>query len=600
MGTQATQMYKRSVSGSIGAGMGSIFNASGRKYFILEHKTGSEYHKAGETQEIIVDEIEIGRDAKCAVRFDDSFKTVSRRHAAIVRDGDGWKLVQLSQTNSTLLNGQPIKQEWYLQSGDEIQLSVNGPKLGFIIPTGNKSTVGSIGLSRRLSLFRQQALRPFKTALWILGCLLLVAIGAGVGYGVYVNNLLKVQLSDKEITEQELNRLKQELKERNEKDTELINTIKGANFKIDSLQKSLDNIGENVVAIPVFANSQQSANDKVKTNNNNEQNYEGTPLVDDNETEEIDESINGEVVSTKSDKDLAEATQSEAEMQTESEVKSDSEAESNSEAKTATEAIEQTQSPEKTRKAANEIVVETLKVEDNIEQIKSNVYLVIIRKIECIYEGEIITKENIGFGTGYLLNDGRFITARHVVEPWAYLKNEEDPMLFFNIRANNGGKVVCYLDAYSPTGKIISFTSEQAVINRNSDNLDMFNKNVFSVADDSQDWAYYQTEMKDGLSFNNNLSETLPERAKLTVYGYPLGYGAKSTRQLSPIYSEAIVASNGIQNGYILTTAATFEHGNSGGPVFANSKSGDLIIVGLVSGGAGRSTGLVIPISSVK
>lgn len=87
---------------------------------------------------------------------------VSRRHAAIVRDGENWKLVQLSQTNKTFLNGHPVTTEWYLQNGDEIQLSVNDPKLGFIIPQGAKAKTGSIALSRRLSLFRQQALRPYK------------------------------------------------------------------------------------------------------------------------------------------------------------------------------------------------------------------------------------------------------------------------------------------------------------------------------------------------------------------------------------------------------------------------------------------------------
>ena len=55
--------YKRTVAGSVGAGMGAIFNGSGRTYYILEHKTSSKYHSAGESQKIIIDQIEIGRDA---------------------------------------------------------------------------------------------------------------------------------------------------------------------------------------------------------------------------------------------------------------------------------------------------------------------------------------------------------------------------------------------------------------------------------------------------------------------------------------------------------------------------------------------------------
>ncbi len=180
---QPTQVYKRTLKGSIGAGMQSVLG-SGKRYYILEHKVTSKYHKAGESQEIIVDQIELGRSSKCQVRFDETFSTVSRRHAAIVKDGDNWKLVQLSATNPTFLNGQKVANEWYLQNGDEIQLSTNGPKLGFIVPTGKNATVGSIGLTRRLSLFRDQALRPYKTAIAALACLLLVCVAAG-GYVIF-------------------------------------------------------------------------------------------------------------------------------------------------------------------------------------------------------------------------------------------------------------------------------------------------------------------------------------------------------------------------------------------------------------------------------
>ena len=118
--------------------------ASGRTYFILEHKTSSKYHQAGESQKIIVDQVELGRDASCQVRFDESFETVSRKHAAIVRDGENWKLIHLSHSNPTLVNGHPINGSYYLQTGDEIQLSVGGPRLGFIVPQGRQALTSSI------------------------------------------------------------------------------------------------------------------------------------------------------------------------------------------------------------------------------------------------------------------------------------------------------------------------------------------------------------------------------------------------------------------------------------------------------------------------
>jgi len=182
-----TQRYKRTLAGSVGSGVKSIFGGSKKQYYILEHRIGSKYHQAGEQQEIIVDQAEIGRDAKCQVRFDEYFETVSRRHAAIVRKGNHWKLVPLSQVNPVLLNGQKVQKEWFLQHGDEIQCAINGPKLGFMIPSGKKKTAGSISLSRRLKLFGKQVLRPHRRTIAILLCIILLAIAGGVGYLIFSN-----------------------------------------------------------------------------------------------------------------------------------------------------------------------------------------------------------------------------------------------------------------------------------------------------------------------------------------------------------------------------------------------------------------------------
>ncbi len=190
--------YKRTVAGSIGAGMGALLNASGRTYYILEHKTSSKYHQAGESQKIIVDQIELGRDSSCQVRFDESFETVSRRHAAIVRDGENWKLIPLSTTNATLVNGQVITSEWHLKSGDEIRLSSRGPVLGFIIPQGERSLVKSIGLTERMNLFRHQALRPYKTAIWILAVILVLAVAGLVTWNILQGQKFEQELNDKQ------------------------------------------------------------------------------------------------------------------------------------------------------------------------------------------------------------------------------------------------------------------------------------------------------------------------------------------------------------------------------------------------------------------
>lgn len=213
--------YKRTVAGSVGAGVGAIFNGSGRSYYILEHKTSSKYHTAGESQKIIIDQIELGRDASCQVRFDESFETVSRKHAAIVRDGNNWQLIHLSSSNPTLVNGRPIQGSYYLQSGDEIQLSVGGPRLGFIQPQGKQGLTSSIKLTERMNLFRQQALRPYRRAIWALSALLIAAI-IGLGgwnYKLSLDNqalrqemaLYQAQVDSLGLKKAELDNLEQQL-----------------------------------------------------------------------------------------------------------------------------------------------------------------------------------------------------------------------------------------------------------------------------------------------------------------------------------------------------------------------------------------------------
>ncbi len=214
MEEKKTVQYKRTLRGSVGAGMSALMGGSGRRYYILEHRDASKYHKAGESQKIIIDQIELGRGHDCQVRFDETFETVSRRHAAIIRDGDRWKLVQLSTTNTTFLNGRAIDTEWYLQNGDEIQLAVGGPRLGFIVPEGNQSLVKSIKMTERLELFRKQALAPYKRAIVALSILLVLAIA-----GLTTWNVLQKKNFDQQIAEAR----------------ETLTKIKGKNAELDSL-----------------------------------------------------------------------------------------------------------------------------------------------------------------------------------------------------------------------------------------------------------------------------------------------------------------------------------------------------------------------------
>lgn len=502
--SQPTQRYKRTLKGSIGSGMQSLMGSE-RRFYILEHKVSSKYHKAGENQQIIVDQIEIGRDSTCQVRFDESFATVSRKHAAIVRDGDNWKLVQLSQTNSTFLNGQRIQKEWYLQNGDEIQLSVNGPKMGFITLAGKKGTVGSLGLTRRLTLFRQQALRPYKYAIATLSCLLVLSIG-GLGTWSY----LKSEQYEGLIADAQ-QRL-ESLKSKNSELEKLIADAATEQARLDSLLK--------IKQRPIHK----------------------TVIV-------------------------------------------------------------------KNSEGGNTTISELQQYEADIFQIMTGLFVE--------YQGKQIPLETadgglLGWsGTGYLLSDGRFVTAKHCVEGWKFnspeelstqmasLKDDTYKSLFLaGLTKSDGVKLGAIIIARSPS-KELKFTSSQFTMDHSDekyvkigDNLSITMGSLISGGD----WAYAHTNQRGSISGDASLSANLPAGARLEVLGYPRGNKASGG---SCLYGSCQTAERGLHNGLITISARNYEPGNSGGPVFYYH-NGVYKAIGIVSMYTGDTRGGLIPIANLR
>jgi len=398
--------YKRTVAGSVGAGMGAIFNGSGRTYYMLEHKTSSKYHQAGETQKIIIDQVELGRDASCQVRFDESFETVSRKHAAIERDGDNWKLVHLSASNPTLVNGRPIQGSYYLQSGDEIQLSVNGPRLGFIVPQGKQALTSSIKLTERMNLFRQQALAPYKKALWALATLLVLVI-AGFGYWNYSlsqdNKSLKAematyqaQMDSLSIEKSRLDSLEQQIQEKLASDPDN-----------EELKTQLTEVQEQKTRV-VYAYNTASSNYSSAKKKAADYGFD-----DDDEVEETTTT-------------------------------------------TTTTTTEETTS----NQTASEETVTTAAADGASEDIASyynDIYTMKVKRISLERDGNSydpgIAASSLVVGTGFVMN-GKFVTARSNIQPWVYR----------NVYANDdwrrelaeyvaaGFKVIIDFEAYSTRG----------------------------------------------------------------------------------------------------------------------------------------------------
>ena len=66
----------------------------------------------------------------CQVRFEKDLTTISRRHARIERQGNRFRIIDVS-TNGTYVNGKRIA-DVYLRDGDVITFSENGPKASFL------------------------------------------------------------------------------------------------------------------------------------------------------------------------------------------------------------------------------------------------------------------------------------------------------------------------------------------------------------------------------------------------------------------------------------------------------------------------------------
>lgn len=571
--------YKRTVAGSVGAGLGAIFNASGRTYYILEHKTNSKYHQAGESQKIIVDQVEMGRDSSCQVRFDESFETVSRKHAAIVRDGSNWKLVPLSSTNATLVNGQPITGERVLNSGDEIRLSSQGPVLGFILPQGAQSLVKSIGLTERMNLFRKQALRPYKTAIWCLFAVLIIAVGALVAWNLYQAKNYEQKLADMQF-EQEL----------------IADEMMAKDAEISALKGKINN---------AEARARMTAEEVRKANETLEK-YEAEKA------------------------DLAKKQQAiEASI-----VELNKKAEAPQPAKAAEKAASKA-----AEKAAPAAKAEPAAKPADIKDCYNSVYYVKMDDVS-VYDKD--NKELVKFttdylvgGTGFLLDNGRFVTARRVVEPWFYYSASTSlgkdrrgvSWTFADIQAaqsKDGFKVVANYTAYAPNGMNFKFKNTDIRGDKAFESTDTYytietyklNNTLYRLFRTQEiklkrynkatraDWVSMakadQLQSGNGLAFDAAYSLSPVSGTEVTILGYPLGAGMKNSESVNPDKRINNINVTGLNDqGVIELSSRRYTEGNDGAPVLMN-KDGKWVVIGILSHTDSADRDVVVPISYTK
>lgn len=576
--------YKRTVAGSVGAGLGAIFNASGRTYYILEHKTNSKFHYAGESQKIIVDQIELGRDVSCQVRFDEAFETVSRKHAAIVREGDKCKLIPLSSTNATFVNGMPIQAETILNSGDEIRLSSQGPVMGFIQPQGQQSLVKSIGLTERMGLFRQQALRPYKTALWVLFVVMILAVGGLVALNLYQAKNYETKLADMQYEQ-----------------AVIADEMAAKEAEIDALVNKLNSAEARAKMTAAEVREANKAIQQYQT--------EKEQLV--KKQSEIEASI--QQLNKKVEEPVKPAAPKSEPVETKA-------------AETSAASSAAPAAPA-SRPAPN----------SDIKECYNSIYYI---KMDDLSIFDKDNKEVVKFttdyligGTGFLLENGRFITARRVVEPWLYYN--QDKVLgkdkrgiqwtFWDVQAAEslGCKIIANFTAYAPNGKNFKFKNTDLRGDKNFASNDtyyaiekyrinralyvLYRTQVVNIKKFDKttkaDWmsmAKADQLSGNGLPYDNAASLSPVGNTEVTIIGFPLGTGMSNSESIKPNERLNNINVSGLNDvGVIELSSRRYQEGNDGAPVFVN-KNGKWTVIGILSHTDSADRDVVVPISYTK
>jgi len=545
--------------------------------------------KRGEHETIFMPHIVLGRSSRCHVRYGDQFGTVSREHASITVDGSNFVINHNPvASNPTYVNGRAIGASHFLQNGDEIQLSSNGPKMRFNTSALKTSTIG---------LTMSQAVKPYKTALWIMGLLLLGSL-AFSGWNMY-----SFAKAEKEYQNQII--------AVNEK-------VEKGEITIAEAQKQIEDLinkPSNTRIINHYIKQDLDKDGIVDSNDKCPDEYgpircDGCPSCDTPVPAPGDDRDGDGVLNANDD------------------------------------------CPDKSGPASNkgcplqEPPSNSCKdlTEKEISKILPNndVVVIIGKRIEVKYMGktdEIGVKEFYAFksptqledrsgltiGTGFLTENGRLLTCRHVVQPWRYYKTSGEKSDFWkqlNIIEANGGEVVMHFDVLTSEGsQFMAFTSKGADMSDATDKIDIGGKKKVKIeifgkdskidipnledktkvpTDRFSDWANIAAEKDGTIQLLKDKSTKIEQGEKLYVLGFSHGLSLQDVnRRAEASLATTMVANSATINGEIVTSGANYGPGNSGGPAFI-CVNGSFYCVGIVSAIVGGSNSIIVPVGRVR
>jgi len=186
----------------------------------------------------------IGRDARCDVLVAD--RQVTRQHASITLEKDGYVLQDLGSKNGTFVNGQELKGPHLLQDGDEIQIALCC-KLAFVAAEATAPVIRdeeTVGLrmdleSKRVWVAGKELDPPLSVAQYRLLALLYEEPGR-----VYSRDAVVEAVWPEDdrggISEQAIDALARRLRERlaeADPETQYVVTVRGHGFRLENALK---------------------------------------------------------------------------------------------------------------------------------------------------------------------------------------------------------------------------------------------------------------------------------------------------------------------------------------------------------------------------
>ena len=233
-------------------------------------------------------------------------------------------------------------------------------------------------------------------------------------------------------------------------------------------------------------------------------------------------------------------------------------------------------------------------------------------------------------GTGFLLEDGRFVTARRVVEPWFYYwstsigeDNKGNIWTLGDLQAcvNAGLKVEGNFTAYSPAQTSFKFSTSE--MTKSAPKLKKYIETykvsrylrrivdssigiyVYDTKSSAEDWATLgkrdQLNVVDGLKYSASASLSPKSGEDVIILGYPHSDGFSNSLTVNPEQRKNTINSPDLNDVNVIEMATKrFYKGADGAPVLQNI-GGVWTVIGILGHTDGASDrDFAAPIANIK